>query len=106
MTYPTERAGHGRWTPVLRPSVGVMWVTDDGSLGFIPQNGIDPAPMVDLIETFHSAGKSANEAFDALLLIVGSQASSGDVDDWRPDRINGRRVQIGPVLTSTYEQPL
>ncbi|WP_155290223.1 hypothetical protein [Rhodococcoides fascians] len=106
MTYPSERVGHGRWTPVLRPSVGVLWVTDAGSLAFIPQNGIDPTPMVELIQTFHDAGKSADEAFDALLLIVGSAATAGDVDDWRPDRVNGRRTQIGPVLTSTYEQPL
>ncbi|WP_037141748.1 hypothetical protein [Rhodococcoides fascians] len=105
MTYSTERAGHGRWTPVLRPAVGILWVTDDGALGFIPQNGIDPAPMNTLIETYFAAGKTANEAFDELMLIVGSKSQAGDVDDWRPDRINGRRVQVGPVLTSTYEQP-
>lgn len=105
MSYHDDRSGHGRWTPVIRPAVGILWTTDAGALGFIPQNGVDPTPVLTMIDTYDAAGKTARDAFDELLLAIGSAAKTGDVDNWQEDRINGRRVQLGPELTSTYGYP-
>lgn len=55
-----------------------------------------------MVDTYDATGKTARDASDELLLAIGSTAKSGDVDQWQEDRINGRGVQLGPELTSTY----
>lgn len=96
MSYGTDRTGHGRWTTIAGPSVGILWVTDDDeNLGFFATGKADPTPVTTLISNAYEAGKPANIAFDELAAFGGPRIESGDVDTWLPDRGNisrGRRA--------------
>lgn len=98
MTYGTYRTGTGRWTPVRRPSVGVLWTNDADCLAFFQSNlDIDPTPVQALIDTADAAGLSATTAFDQLAAAIGSRVDVGDLDDWRPTRTSRARRAPGAL---------
>lgn len=88
MTYGNTRTGRGRWTPILRPSLGILWTDDADNLGFFqtPNVVADPAPVLVLIDTAYAAGKTTTECFDQLVPAIGSRIETGDLDAWRADR--------------------
>lgn len=87
-TYPDEREGPGRWVPIKSPAAGVLWVSDAGSIGFQPTPipGIDPTPVLEALQTAFDAGRTADEAFTMLTGLVGTVVTTGNLDNWTPDR--------------------
>jgi hypothetical protein len=88
MTYGNTRAGRGRWTAIMRPSIGILWTDDDDNLGFHQTSNVvvDPTPVLALIDNAQAAGKSATECFDELVLAIGSRVDIGNLDNWKAER--------------------
>ncbi|MFE7747062.1 hypothetical protein [Nocardia sp. NPDC057455] len=100
MSYSTNRAGTGRWTAIMRPSVGVLWTDDDTALGFFQaqlSGKVDAAPVQNLIDTAYAAGLTARQAFDQLAAAIGSRIDEGDLDNWRPNRASRARQLPGAM---------
>ncbi|WP_037161039.1 hypothetical protein [Rhodococcoides fascians] len=81
---PLQRVGHGRWAIV---PIGILWVTDQGVVGFQPPPKADPTPIETLIANALDAGKDGNTAFDEIAAVLGAAAAkTGDVATWTIDR--------------------
>jgi hypothetical protein len=81
-----QRTGHGQWTAIMRPAIGILWVSDSGAIGFQPTKNVDPTPVTTLIETYQAAGKNAADTFADLAAAIGSRIETGRLDDWRAER--------------------
>lgn len=97
MAYPTEAAdrdGHGRWCIIERPASGTLWLADEGErIGFDPLPDVDPTPVVTLLQTAADAGRTAAEAWDMVVGLVGVAVMTGDLGHWKPDR-GSRRQRV------------
>lgn len=98
MSYPTDAAdrdGHGRWCIIQRPAAGTLWLADEGErIGFEATPDSDPAPVLTLLQTAVDAGRTAAEAWDMVVGMVGVTVHVGDLGHWREDRGSRRqRVQ-------------
>lgn len=97
MAYPTpaeQRDGHGRWCIIQRPAAGTLWLADEGErIGFDPMPQADPQPVLDLLHTAADAGRTAAQAWDMIVGLVGVQIMEGDLAHWKPDR-NYRRKRV------------
>lgn len=95
MTYPSPpdtREGHGQWCIIQRPAAGTLWLADEGErIGFDPAPGQDAAPVLALLQTAADAGRSAAEAWDMVVGMVGVTTHIGDLGHWREDRATRRR---------------
>lgn len=79
MSYGTTLAGRGRWTTIMRPSIGILWTDDHNALGFHQTSNVDvdPTPVQVLIDNAHAAGKTPTQAFDELALAIGTHIDTG-----------------------------
>lgn len=98
MAYPTpadQREGHGRWSIIQRPSEGTLWLADEGDrIGFEPTPESNPEPVMTLLQTASDAGRTAAEAWDMVVGLVGVTVHTGDLGHWKEDRGTRRqRVQ-------------
>lgn len=95
MSYPTgaaERDGHGRWCIIQRPAAGTMWLADKGErIGFDAAPGQDDTPVVTLLQTAADAGRTAAEAWDMVVGMVGVTVHVGDLAHWKQDSGTRRR---------------
>lgn len=81
---PLDRVGHGRWTIV---PIGILWVTDEGTIGFQAPPGGNPEGIETLITNALDAGKDGNTAFDEIATVLGAAAAkTGNVATWSIDR--------------------
>jgi hypothetical protein len=86
------RTGHGRWTAVQKPAMGVLWVSELGTVGFLASHGEDGSPVTALIDTCLQTDDTADQAFDKLAALIGSRVDTGRLDDWRIDRAERERL--------------
>lgn len=97
MSYPTDAAdrnGHGQWCIIARPAAGTLWLADEGDrIGFDPLPQQDPAPVFAILQTAADAGRTAAEAWDMVVGLVGVTTHTGDLGHWREDR-GARRQRI------------
>lgn len=71
------RKGHGKWCPIKQPVPGVLWIQDDGEIGFEPLPGKDKRPILDL---FDEHGEQA-----WTILTDGKPVFEGMLDNWAED---------------------
>ncbi|WP_207842593.1 hypothetical protein [Williamsia soli] len=86
---PTERTGPGRWVIVRGLCHGTLW-TNGNTIGFqvVPTPGADPLPV---LEAITAAPGTTSEAFDYLAALYGeSRIVTGNLDNWRPDKVSKR----------------
>lgn len=89
--YPSERIGQGRWSTIIRPAPGILWTDDIANAGFQPAPNIDPAPVLNLLETYCDASRPVTTAFDELHAAFGTIITAGELSTWRPLRQARRR---------------
>ena len=99
MSYPDDRHGSGRWTPINHGvTQGVLWQSDTGSIGY---NGNNETVIRDMLDTYAAAGKTPDDAWDAVVHAYGTgMTTRGELDHWTPAQPK-RATRFGAAALDT-----